>query len=261
MELTCQRAKRAPGPVARRQRRVEPDHAAGLAQAPVQLVVLVAHQRLVEEPDRLDCITPEHPQVDGVNRTLVAPVVEAGIAGTEARRHPKAHRVFEPVGSLGPLHATHVHRPGSLQRRHRRSDVPGRQRGMPVDAHHHRSRRCPDGCIQSGRCDPGRVVDHLHPRVPGRQRRGHPGRVVTGRRHSKADLHVAAVLLTKHRSHRISQTRRLVAHRHDHSHARQARPGAARQVAHGSLRSITTTVAARIWRSRIGDQAIRYCRS
>jgi hypothetical protein len=63
---------------------VEPHQVPSVAKAPVELVVLVAHQRLVETADAAQHVCVEHAEVRGVGRALGAAVVEPGVADTEA---------------------------------------------------------------------------------------------------------------------------------------------------------------------------------
>ena len=99
-------------------RRVEHDLPAGEAQPEVELVVLVADERLVEEPRPLERAGCEGPVGHGVDLDALALAVTGPVDAAERAVHGAGHRAFGAGAADGNEDAADVLGPGLLGRGH-----------------------------------------------------------------------------------------------------------------------------------------------
>ena len=150
-------------------RRVEHDATTGFAQAIVELVVLVAHQLLVEQPDAGEHRARPHAEVDGIDLALLGAEVEIR-ADAEARRRGDRDRVAEPAAADRVHTAADVVGAGALQRLDPDAEIVGRDPRVAVDARDHLAARGADGHVERRRHDALRVVQQAHARIARRIR-------------------------------------------------------------------------------------------
>ena len=89
--LPRQRPQAPARPVVHDQRRVEPHRPAARAQPPVELVVLVAKEALVEAPRGVQRLAPVYAREHRIDRTLGAADAVAGAARAERRARRQRH--------------------------------------------------------------------------------------------------------------------------------------------------------------------------
>ena len=206
--LRGQRGERLPRTVVDRERRVEPDRAAALAQPPGELVVLVARERLVEPAGGLEGRAPPGPEEHGVGRPLGAARAVARAAGAERRGHGHGDRAGEGGRADGPLEPADAGRAGAFQGFDGAPDMAGREDAAGVAAHQDVVGGDGDRPVEPGGDAAVGVGDEAHVRVPlpDRVRRLRPVRAV-----GDNDLDLAWVVLGERRGEGRGQHRRRVA--------------------------------------------------
>ncbi len=189
---------------------------AGLAEADVQLVVLIADQPFVEQPDRLDRCAVEHAEEHRVDRAgdTADPVGRRHRfpATTWWRRPPPPRTVSSPPEPAARRRST---APVRAHRLDGPSDVALRQLAVTVDAHDDGADPRADRQVERGRSRPARV------RAPRRgRRRARPDSAAirsvpsSGRPDTEEDPDRARIVLGPHGSDRVGEVGRLVADRH-----------------------------------------------
>src|SRR5690606_40005819 len=101
-------------PISDFESRVEPDHAACLADAMVQLVILGPEERLVETAEFEECLFAEDTQIHRVRRAFFATEPVPRIARAQRGRHCRRDGALTRRAAHGDLHAPHVVRTGSF---------------------------------------------------------------------------------------------------------------------------------------------------
>ena len=144
-------AEARPRTVGRAQRRVEPHRLAAGAEPPVELVVLVARERLVESARRLQRGAAERAQPHRVGRALRPAEAVARVARAERRRHRVRDGAAERRRACGALRPADHGRAGALERRHGEAHIVRRQQRARVAAHHDRVRGGRHRAVEPGR--------------------------------------------------------------------------------------------------------------
>src|SRR5262249_38670666 len=138
-------------------RQVHP--AAGLADALVQVRVLVGERARVVHADLLEDATPERAEEDGVDEALLHRGAVARAADAERALERGAERLREPRLAPRPLRAADVVGAGALEDLHAATDVVGRVLAVDVHAHDDVAARLPDRLVHARRLQPRRIVD------------------------------------------------------------------------------------------------------
>lgn len=214
--LLGERADTGPRAVLDAQLRREPDQAAGLADAEVQLPVLGADELHVVAALPLQRLAPEGTQVHGLRGSRLAARVEGGVADADPRGHRGGDRFLPGVLALGVHDTTDVLRARLLQEPDGGGDVVRGEHAVAVHAHHDRVTRGLDRRVESGGRtargvrhgrDAGILADQLGGDLVG---------AVRGRAERDHHLHLAVVLLLQDVTDRGAQIPLLVEDRHDH---------------------------------------------
>ena len=248
------------GHVVDHEARIEPHGATLLAQPPVELVVLVAPEGLVEAADRRQRVAVEHPEVHGVGRPGATAPAEGRGPAAERRAHGGRDRARHARGADRALHAAHIGRPRASQSGHGPLHVVGRDPRLGVHPGHYLPGGCGHRDVEAGRGGPRRVVDEVE---------GHPdpgagqhllGAVAAGRhRHGHIDRPIVCLGLDGREALRYE--RGAVAGRDHHRDVRQGGPGSLGGAHRPERRAITRRLFTMIAQSSNGDQLTTYCRS
>ena len=223
--LPRQRAGAVARPVAHGERGVEPHGPAALPQPPVEFVVLVADQPLVEAACGLQRLAAERAEEDRVGRPLRPPGAVARPARPQRRGHRERRRAPEERGPHRQLEAADVGRAGALQRLGGAPQVARRQHRVGVAAHDHAAGCRGDGGVQPGRRAAPRIRHDAH---RGEAPPHHRGRLRRVRAVGDDRLERAGVVLREHRFERRGERVILVARGdHDREIGPGGRPGAA----------------------------------
>lgn len=224
MVLTPQTAERPPAEVGGTDRRVHPDAAAGAGEAQVELVVLVAHQVLVETPDAVEHLPPIGAEGERVDEARLGRCPERDPSDAEAaalRGGDGGGRRRLPDGLHG---ATDAFRAGRLQAIEAAAQVVGGDHAMTVDTDHDVTGHTVQPEVHGDRDDPSGVVDQLH---GNRSLRGDPGDPVgcpvVGVAVDDDDLGDRHIGLLQHGAQAAVDEVGLVADGHDHRDRRITR--------------------------------------
>ena len=131
----------------------------------VQLVVLVPHQRLVEQTDALDLRPVEHPQVHGVDRPRGPTQVYPPVANPEPRRHGQRNASREKAFAPSGLDSANIGGSGLAQSLDRRPYVAGRENSVAVTPDDHITSGRSDGSVEAGGCEVSRVGNDDEPSI------------------------------------------------------------------------------------------------
>ena len=238
---------------------IEPDDVAGLAEAPVEFVVLIADQALVVATDVVERRSSKGTEIHRVGRPLMAPGAELGGSDTETRPHRRGDALRPARGPDRPLDTADVGGARAGRGLEDALQVAHGNLGLGVDPHDEIALRGLDRPVERSRCLAGRVLDPSHPVVARRPGLDPIDRVV-GRR-PDGDDHVEAQidLLGQQRLETtVDHGRRVASRNHDRQRPRRG-DGVDRHRA--DRRAITTMVSIMIMRSSTGDQFTTYCRS
>ena len=151
-------------------RRVEHDLPAGEAQPEVELVVLVADERLVEEPRPLERTGCEGPVGHGVDLDALVLAVASPVDAAERAVHGAGHRALGAGAADGNEDAADVLGPGLLGRGDASPHVVRRVPAVTVDADDQVTSGRADARVEAGGDPPCRVVENrdLDPLALGR---------------------------------------------------------------------------------------------
>lgn len=123
--LHGKRPCRAAGTIDGHEIGIKPHRAAPFPQPPVEFIILIATEEGIVSARRLQHFATERAQIDRVHGALGPTDPVAGAARSKPGTHRDRHRPFKERGPDRPLPATHVRRPGSLQRFDRTAQVAG----------------------------------------------------------------------------------------------------------------------------------------
>ena len=202
--------------VRRADRRVHPDPAPGPGEAQVELVVLVAHQLLVEDPDAVEHLPPVGAEGQGVDEGGLGRGAEGHAAHPDAGAlrggdGPGGRRL--PDGLHGPAHALHAR---GRQRVEAAAEVVGGDDAVAVHPHDDVGGRRGEGQVHRHRDDaPGVVEDRDLGAVGGRDLAHAVGGAVVGVPVDDDHLRRGDVVLGEHRTQALVDEGALVADRHD----------------------------------------------
>ena len=196
-------------------------HASAAAdEAEVELVVLIAHQLLVEQPGALERFPPEAAERHRVHPARLGRAhAEIRVADPEtmrqADRDGARHR---RVGAgKGFQHTAHVVRPALEQRLHENREIGGQVDDVRIHAHDHLAARRLDADVQPARGDLPRVVEQAdHGMVPGVLRDDVACAVAAHAVHHEQLHPVGGIVARENGLEATAQVPLLVAARHDH---------------------------------------------
>ena len=214
-ELSGQPPPALAGPVGHGQLRVEPDRVAGLTDAQVELPVLAAPDRFVEESDLVEDVAAHDAQVGGLGLALAVGAVVGAAAEADGGVVGAGDRGLERAAAIGAHEAADVRGSGALERFDRAAGVPGGELGVRVDAHDDGAAARADRRVQADGDVGCGVVDEADAVIGCGEALGELGRAVGGGAEREDELGGAVDLLREDGGDGVLEVVDLVEHGHD----------------------------------------------
>ena len=251
--------ERAPWRVVDDEARVEPHKVTSLAKAPVEFIILIAHEGLVVAPDLIERSATERAEVHGVGRPFEAATAKLRRTSAEPRSHGNGDRVRPATRADCLLDTADVARTGASRCVQHSLEISLGDLSLGVDPDDKIAARLGDGPVERRWREPRGVLDPAYPRVTHRPRVDPRRGVITRRPGGNDDVELELNVLGQERLQAAIDHLGCVTSRDHHGERqrRRAEVGSHR----ASRRAITTMVSSMIMRSSTGDQLTTYCRS